>query len=1146
MATTGKEYTLAVRIAGKIDKTFNSSLNLANSSLKKNAAVWNQSFNMLDKGYNKIVKFGTATFRTLSQAAVVASTAIAAVTVAAVNAGSEFESAFAGVKKTVEATEEEYTKLRQSILDMSKEIPSTAVEIAKVMETAGQLGIATEHLEEFTRVMINLGVSTNLSAEEAATALAKFANITNMDSADFERLGSVIVDLGNNFATTELDIVEMATRLAASGELVGLTESQIMALATAMSSVGIAAETGGSTMSKLLKKMQVAGELESEALNEYASIAGMTSEQFKQTFQKDAVEALSAFIDGLNDTERNGKSAIVVLNDMGLNEVRLSNTILSLANANGLMTEAIKRANKAWKDNTALSTEAGKRYETMESKIQVFKNTLTNLGIAAYDELRGPLADGLDYATDAVERFTKYATGPNGISKWISNLQTTLPTVIRNVKTFGSEVLDFISPLIDAGKWLVKHPDFLARAFIALGTALATYKIASTMNTVVQSIITLVTNPKLLAITAILVGIALAIGKIVSLMSYFKKKNQELIRQNIADHFGDIALSLADIEEVATHLINKNGMLDRLHNAISAFDELDTIQHSIDSAVTAINKTHWKVGVGIELTDEEVTSYKNSISEFVKQTQDYIAQSQYALTLAVGVVYDKDDEFGTNLIDEINKFYNSVYGDLETIGTKLNKAITDAFTDGLLDIDETKEIQDLLQQLAEIQNAIADSNFSAALTSLAIDYGLGSGVQLTADSFKNLQAEVNEQLATYEDENNVARDKLIQNAALRYNQGFITKEQYEAEVAQIAADFNKLYGEGVANAAQFLLDAISDSGIAVSGYTDMYSIAQSLFGNMDMREYGVGTATDGSKYYDGSALGGIYTNITYVARQIKKEEAILKGSLNELLKAMEPSMEDLYAQRDSYIAAGKAVPENITKGIQDYETLLELQEATGVTADAIKYGLQQNGQWEEVNAALERYGVTIDEVLAECIKDNSYLVTDAVQSVINEAQVNVANGKYQLIQDTLGKYGIGSSLPSGSNLPSSYLSNTTNGWKGVPYAMPGHATGGIFTVPHIAAFAEAGPEAAIPLDGSSNAINLWKRTGQLLGMGSVLDDVDLGGGNTGAHIEYKPTLVFNGGAPSQSDLESAMRTSQEEFEIMMARYLKDHGRVAFS
>ena len=1119
MATKGKEYTLAVRIAGKIDKTFNSSLKTANSSLKKTVSNINSSFTSLDQSYNKIINFGKSTIKTVTRAATVASVAVGAAVVAAVNAGREFESAFAGVKKTVEATDEEYAKIRQNILDMSKEIPSTAVEIARVMEVAGQLGIAKEHLVDFTEVMIALGVSTNLSAEEAATALAKFANITNMDSSDFEKLGSVIVDLGNNFATTELDIVEMSTRLAASGELVGLTEAQIMALATSMSSVGIAAETGGSTMSKLLKKMQIATELESDAMHEYASVAGMTGEQFKQTFQKDAVSAMAAFIDGLNDTERNGKSAIVILDEMGLNEIRLSNTILSLANANGLMTEAITMANEAWDENTALSVEAGKRYETMDSKIQIFKNTVTDAGIAVYEELRGPMSEGLDWLTDAVGRFTEYATGPNGISKWINNLKTSLPTVINNAKTFGSTVLNFIEPLLNAGKWLIRHPKFLATAFVSLGTVLATYKIASTVTHITNALIGFFSSPVKLAIT----GVTALIGGLAGAIYSYKKKQQELIRQNIAKHFGNIRLSLEEIEEVADHLINKNGVLDRLHKAFEAFDELDTIQDSIDNAMSVINKTHWKVNIGMELSEDEIGTYKDSIQEYVNQCQNYIQQNQYALTLAVAVAYDEDDAFGSQLIEEINQFYNDQYGELQSIGTKLNEAITEAFTDGLLDIDEAKEIQELLQQLADIQGAIASSNFDAALTTLGIDYGLASGAQLDADTFKNLQTEVNEQLALFKEENNKSRDKLIQNAALRYNQGYITKEEYDAEVKQIAADFNALYGESLATATQFLLDSIYDTGMIEDTYKELYKMAKEMYPDYDMSEYGVYNV-DGLPTYAENPLDNIFYNIMDSSYPMDKVADVMTDSINTLLGAMQPSIDELYKQRDNYIALGKAVPENIAKGISDYETLKELANSPGVIGEAIKYGLEESGKLEELTTLLEGYGYTIDEVIADSIQQNSYIVSDAMQDVID-------NTKLQIMADSF-MYNPINKIMGGNPLDPLGI-------------LPGHADGGIFTVPHIAAFAESGPEAAIPLDGSENAIRLWLRTGLLLGMGSVLDDVDIEGGGSGPHIEYKPTLVFNGGAPSQNDLESAMRTSQEEFEEMMAKYIKDHGRVAF-
>ena len=175
-----------------------------------------------------------------------------------------------------------------------------------------------------------------------------------------------------------------------------------------MSSVGIEAEAGGSAMSKLLKKIQVATETGGKNLENFAKVAGMSTEDFKKAFEKDAVSALSSFISGLNDTERNGKSAVAVLDDMGLTEVRLSNTILSLANASGVMNKAVKLGNEAWQDNSALTNEANKRYQTLKSKIQIMVNKIKDLGITFGNKLM-----------PVVEKVTKKI---EELTKWVSNL----------------------------------------------------------------------------------------------------------------------------------------------------------------------------------------------------------------------------------------------------------------------------------------------------------------------------------------------------------------------------------------------------------------------------------------------------------------------------------------------------------------------------------------------------------------------------------------------------------------------------------------------------------------------------------------------------------------------------------------------------
>ena len=186
------------------------------------------------------------------------------------------------------------------IKGMSTEIATSADDIAEVVAIAGQLGIGTDYLTEFARTMIDLGNSTDIVASEAATTLAKFANITGMDQSLFGNLGSTLVQLGNNFATTESSIMMMSMRLAAAGTQVGLSEAQILGFATALSSVGIEAEMGGSAFSKALVKMEVAAATGGEALEDFAAVSGMTAQQFKALWDADPAAAFQAFIVGLS------------------------------------------------------------------------------------------------------------------------------------------------------------------------------------------------------------------------------------------------------------------------------------------------------------------------------------------------------------------------------------------------------------------------------------------------------------------------------------------------------------------------------------------------------------------------------------------------------------------------------------------------------------------------------------------------------------------------------------------------------------------------------------------------------------------------------------------------------------------------------
>lgn len=401
-----------------------------------------------------------------------AGTALAGLGGAAFKVGMDFESAFAGVKKTVDATPEQLEQIRTSLLNLSKQIPLTATEIAGIAEAAGQLGIKTENIENFTRVMADMGVATNLTSDEAATSLARLANITGMSQDNFDRLGSVIVALGNNLATTESEIVEMGLRLAGAGKQIGLSESQIMSFAGALSSVGIEAEAGGSAFSTLMVNMQLACETGSDKLQDFASVAGMSADEFKKAFEKDASEAILTFVQGLATCDEKGMSAVKVLDDMGIKEIRLRDALLRASGASDVFSESLRIGTDAWEENNALTKEAEQRYETTESKIILLKNSLSALGTELYDSVNTPIRAVVDSATSMVEQLTK-AFKDGGLSGLVSELGTVFAEVATQAANSAPKMIDAATSMITSFlNGISQNSGQIAEAAVKIGEAL--------------------------------------------------------------------------------------------------------------------------------------------------------------------------------------------------------------------------------------------------------------------------------------------------------------------------------------------------------------------------------------------------------------------------------------------------------------------------------------------------------------------------------------------------------------------------------------------------------------------------------------------------------------------------------------------------
>lgn len=636
------------------------------NNLKAEASNWTKAGRSIEEFGNKVANISNKVDKLGSTLTTRLTLPIAGIATGLISSAKEFETAFTGVEKTVDGTATQMANLKQGIKDMAEEIPASTTEISAVAEAAGQLGIQTDNILTFTKTMINMGNATNLSADEAATTLARFANVTKMSQSDFDKLGSVIVALGNNFATTEAEITDMGMNLASAGTQVGMSQSQIMALATALSSVGLEAQAGGTAFSKVMVNMQLAVEKGGKDLKNFASVAGMSTKQFQKAFKEDATNAIMQFVDGLSKSGERGKSAIKILDDMGITETRLRDALLRSANASEVMGKAIELGNKAWEENTALTNEADKRYQTLDSRLQTTKNKILNVATNTGNKLTPSFNKLLDKVDGLIDKF--------------DNLNEEEVTNIIKTGALIAAIGPAIKILGTLGKTVGTGTKAIGTFTQAVGligkTSTDAFKKASEGTQTLASGLTFLTSPAGLATAAIM---AVATGaaylaykqteavreanKLAEEITAQKQKYEEYnqsIDQTTKVNLAQID-SVSKLKEELTTLVDENGkvkegyesrvsfILNELNNALGTEYKLNgNIVQSYKDLQGEIDNTIEKKKAEIKL-EAYKQKYENAVS-----TETEAVSKQKETVDKLGMSYDEVREKYGEWIDKYN------------------------------------------------------------------------------------------------------------------------------------------------------------------------------------------------------------------------------------------------------------------------------------------------------------------------------------------------------------------------------------------------------------------------------------------------------------------------------------------------------------
>lgn len=1073
--TNGKEYQLAIKIAGKIDQSFNTTLNTVSATLKGKVHSLNNTFTKMDK-------VGNVAFNSLVTGSTLAVGAIGAIEVAAIKAGSEFEKQMSAVKAIAQASDEDLAQLKDKAEDLARNTVYTATEVGGAMEYMGLAGWKTEQMLDGIEGVLNLAAASGEDLATISDIVTDDLTAFNMTAEETQRMVDVMAQTAMNSNTT---VTMMGEAFKYAGSVAGTMGYKIEDLGVAVGTIasqGIKSSMAGTALRNMITRLVKPTKESSEAI-EALGISLRNDNGEMNSF----MDIMLQLREGMKkyDVDKQAYYAAELGGQRGMA------AIAAIANASEEDFEKLTR--QIYHSEGAAEQMSKIRLDNLAGDVQLLKDNVNDLGLTLYEQQDGPLRTTVQMATDVIKDFKKEV--PN-ISK-----------------VFAKNIVPTANKLVDAGKWAVKNSDTIISIFEGFAAATIAYKAASTGVHLADFIM------QLGGTGAVVAGTVAALGATVTVLEMIDKAEQRAINNNLASHFGDISLSLDEIKNVADTLTHSKEF-EQIQEAFERFDIADSFADSMSEAIKEVNKLNWKVNVGLELSEEDINSYKTAIQTYVDNANKYAEEERYAvsLNLAIGL---EGYEGADSMIQKVDAFYEANQGEMTRLGTELSDAVNTAFEDNILDDVEIKNIAELQAQMADIQAQMAKGRLDAQMSLIGTEYGWSA---LDSESFQEMQEALAESTAEVQD---AYRESYLDNYAALVTANPEGGQEFEDAIKALQENYFKQVGDLQLSSANAQIQGITEA-YEKEGLSEAITAVQDSIAS-DMEEIANGSWTTAGYMQQ---LTNIYTN----AQDASGLNDETKGALGKLYENLQPTLQQLLDLKAEYEEIGEELPDAYQDCIDNIYAIGAVSGDESAIYSVLGSQLADDQQKAELVAAAQAAGVAIPEEIINGMTtpENMDALKDATDDVKRHIKENLEDGTIQaeiMIDARLitGFYG-------------STEGNLTD--RGYPSSIDSNADGGIITGKELSWLAEDGPEAVIPINGSKSARSLWERVGQLMGMPSAFENIEIGGG--GAQINFAPTLQFNGGAPSQDEINRAMSMSMDEFEARMDEYFKRKSRFSFA
>ena len=613
---------------------------------------------------------------------------------------------------------------------------------------------------------------------------------------------------------------------------------------------------------------------------------------------------------------------------------------------------------------------------------------------------------------------------------------------------------------------------------------------------------------------------------------------QEDVAKVGKEAFGNIKLSLSEIKDLANKITFAD-MGDGITKFNEATESAKESLSSLESSVSTMKKENWKVGLGMQLSETDMDDYKTSIDNFVKSAQDYIENSHYEATVALELLTN-----GEGSTEGLDSMYNNMKSQIEELSGKLSDTVNIALEDGVITLDESKEITNLQEQITEITEKVSKAQEDASFQTLKIKYG--NGASLDIDSFNQLQEELQAQVSSFKETYDNALTVTLTNLNLQLSEGAITQEQYDAAVQQATDGYYANINDMEVRVSSFNLDTIAEAwndeltGImpdmegsvseklnaalqtALSEKPDISSWTQEdMMGWLGLDDMTIDT----------SAFENIYQELVATAENMAptaKEEIV------QSLKESIPTMEEVMAEygpisNEAYESIVEQYKEAMNSSFESADfssigTTLSTKMSDSILntdTSAFSTAFAELGTKSGTDAATAFQAADYSGVGAAVGSGISSAITNADMAQINSAVDALKSNTDSSVNSAFGA-GVSTTMPVSVTLDYSLVNPTKTftigggGSGSTTLTVSAHASGGYVNDKQLSWVGEEGPEAIIPLvPGRRNrALELYKEVGDILGVqananGNIIGEATpLGGGSGSTTIGSTATEMF--------------------------------------